>query len=159
MRDNCCKDVHILVASNIFWWTLDEFMTEFGFSGWISRVHFVVNLLLITVAVVACSIRWLHTVFLSLSSRISWSVSMLTLSFLVFYKVTRLEIGFWILFFVVDRAVTLLSNVMFSLVLIGWLAVVAHCFDFGSSLWRFWMAVGDGRSSWGSMIVYVDMVL
>ena len=45
------------IASKIFWWILDEFMIEFGFSGRMSRVHFVVNLLLMTVAVVACAIR------------------------------------------------------------------------------------------------------
>ena len=45
------------IASKICWWILGEFMIEFGFSGRISRVHFVVNLLLMTVAVVACSMR------------------------------------------------------------------------------------------------------
>ena len=46
-----------LIASKFFLWILDEFMIEFGFSGRMSRVHFVVNLLLMTVAVVACAIR------------------------------------------------------------------------------------------------------
>ena len=45
------------IASKIFWWILDEFMIEFGFSGRMPRVHFVVNILLMTVAVVACSMR------------------------------------------------------------------------------------------------------
>ena len=45
------------IASKIFWWILDEFMIEFGFSGRMSRVHFVVNILLMTVVVVACSMR------------------------------------------------------------------------------------------------------
>ena len=45
------------IASKSFWWILGEFMIEFGFSGRMSRVHFVVNLLLMTVAVVACSMR------------------------------------------------------------------------------------------------------
>ena len=47
----------LLMDSNIIWWILAEFMTEFGFSGRISRVHFVVNLLLATMAMVTCSIR------------------------------------------------------------------------------------------------------
>ena len=46
-----------LMASNICWWILVELMTEFSFSGRISRVHFVVNRLLMTVAMVVCSIR------------------------------------------------------------------------------------------------------
>ena len=45
------------IASKIFWWILGEFMIEFGFPGRMSRVHFVVNLLLMTVTVVACSMR------------------------------------------------------------------------------------------------------
>ena len=59
------------MASNIFWRTLDGFMTEFDFSGLISRVHFVVNLLLITVAVVACSMLRFQTIIVSLSARIA----------------------------------------------------------------------------------------
>ena len=46
-----------LMASKMLQCTLDELITEFCFSGRISRVHFVVNLLFTTVAVVACSIR------------------------------------------------------------------------------------------------------
>ena len=45
------------ITSKIFWSILDEFMVEFGVSGRMSRVHFVVNILLMTVAVVACSMR------------------------------------------------------------------------------------------------------
>ena len=43
---------------------LVELMTEFEFSGQISKVNFVVNWLLMTVSMVACSIRRLYTVFL-----------------------------------------------------------------------------------------------
>ena len=41
----------------ILWWILAEFMTEFDFSERISRVHFVVNLLLVAVTMVVCSMR------------------------------------------------------------------------------------------------------
>ena len=40
MGDDCCIIVHISMASNVFWWILVDFMTEFGFSGRISRMHF-----------------------------------------------------------------------------------------------------------------------
>ena len=43
MRNDCCELVHILMTSNICWWILVELMTEFGVSGQISRVRFVVN--------------------------------------------------------------------------------------------------------------------
>ena len=46
-----------LMVSKIFRCTLDEFMTEFCFSGRKSRVQFVVNLLLITVVMVAWSTK------------------------------------------------------------------------------------------------------
>ena len=46
-----------VIASNICWWILVELITEFGFSGRISRVHFVVNRLLATVTTVAYSMR------------------------------------------------------------------------------------------------------
>ena len=46
-----------LMTSKIFRCTLDELITKFCFSGQMSRVNFVVNLLLITVAVGACSMR------------------------------------------------------------------------------------------------------
>ena len=52
-----------LIASNMFWCTLDELITSFLFCGWISRVHLVLNLLFTTVAVAACSIWQLHIVF------------------------------------------------------------------------------------------------
>ena len=61
MRVSFC--VMITTETSIFWmaskilrYTLDEFMTEFHFSGQISMVHFVVNLLLSTFAVLACLI-------------------------------------------------------------------------------------------------------
>ena len=68
-------------------------MTKFCFSRRISKVNFVVNLLLITMAVVVCSMRWLQTEFCSLPSRTLGSELAMTLSFLVFVNVTRLEIG------------------------------------------------------------------
>ena len=57
MGDDCCRFVHIFYCFEDFWWILDEFMVEFGFSGRMPRVHFVVNLLLMRVVVVACSMR------------------------------------------------------------------------------------------------------
>ena len=83
-----------LIASKIIWWILAKFMTEFGFSGWISRVHFVVNLLLVTVTMVACSIRRLYPVLLSFPVELSGPVLMLKLFFFMFFNVTNLKICF-----------------------------------------------------------------
>ena len=44
--------IHFFIALNMFWCTFDEFMTWFCFSGRISRVHFVVYLLLSIIAVI-----------------------------------------------------------------------------------------------------------
>ena len=111
MRVSFC--VAITTETSIFWmaskilrYTLDEFMTEFHFSGQISMVHFVVNLLLSTFVVLVCLIWRLQTEFFSIQSKILGSVLMMTLSFLVFFNVTRLEIGSWFLYFVVDGAVS-----------------------------------------------------
>ena len=84
MGDYCCRIVHIFMASNIVWWILVEFMTEFGFSGRMSRVHFVMNLLLVTVAMVASSMLRLYTMFLSLPVELSESVLMLPVTFFMF---------------------------------------------------------------------------
>ena len=73
-------------------------------------------------------------------------------------NVTRSEIGSCLLFFVVDGAVVILRNIMFSLVWLELLVVVAHGFEFKVSSWRFWVA-GRGGCSGRFMIVYVDLVL
>ena len=52
-----------LIASNMFWYTFDEFMTWFCFSGRISRVHFVVYILFSIILIVACSMLRLQMVF------------------------------------------------------------------------------------------------
>ena len=52
-----------LIASNSFWCTFDKFSTWFCFSGLISRVHFVLNLLFTIVVVATCSMRRLQIVF------------------------------------------------------------------------------------------------
>ena len=70
-----------LMASNICWWILVELMTEFEFSGQISKVNFVVNWLLMTVSMVACSIRRLYTVFLLSLVEIIGSVLLLPFFF------------------------------------------------------------------------------
>ena len=49
----------------------------------------------------------------SLPSMTLGSTLMMTLSFLVFFNVTRLEIGSWFSFFVVNGAVTFLNIAMF----------------------------------------------
>ena len=58
-----------------------------------------------------------------------------------------------------DGAVTLLNNDMILMVLIELLVVVAHGITFRVSSWRFWVAVGGGRSLGRFMIAYVDRVL
>ena len=121
-----------LISSKLCWCTLDKSITEFCFSGRISRVHFVVNMLFSTVAVIACSMLRLQFFFFSLLSLISWSVLLLVLSFLVFINVTRWEIDSCFLFCVVDRAVTFLDNAIFSLVLLELLVVVAFGFELRS---------------------------
>ena len=83
-----------LMASNICWWILVELMTEFCFSRRISRVNFVVKRLLMTVAMMACSIRRLQIVFLSLLVEIVGSLLLLPLSFLLFSSVSFSEIYF-----------------------------------------------------------------
>ena len=83
-----------LMASNICWWILVELMTEFCFSRRISRVNFVVNRLLMTVAMMVCSIRRLQIVFLSLLVEIVGSLLLLSLSFLLFSSVSFSEIYF-----------------------------------------------------------------
>ena len=72
--------------------------------------------------------------FLSLPVELLGSVLTLTLLFSLFCNVTKLEIYFCEIFFVLIEAVTLLFNDMFSLELLEWLVVVVHGFDFGSSL-------------------------
>ena len=52
-----------LISSKMFLCTLDELITEFCFSGRISRVHFVVNMLFSTFSVITCSMRRLQIVF------------------------------------------------------------------------------------------------
>ena len=117
-----------LMASNICWWILVELMTEFCFSRRISRVNFVVKRLLMTVAMMACSIRRLQIVFLSLLVEIVGSLLLLPLTFLLFSSVSFSEICFCGLFFVKLDAVTLVTNAGYSL---GWLWVLvflAHGF-------------------------------
>ena len=113
-----------LMASKIFWCTLVKLITEFYFSGRISRVYFVANLLLNTVVVVAYSMRRLKIVFYLFPLLTSWLVLLLILLFLVFINVTRSEIHSCFLFVVVDSAVTFLNNATFSLVWLELLVVV-----------------------------------
>ena len=58
--------------------------------------------------------------------------------------VTRSEIGSCFLFFVVNGAVIVFSNIIFSLVWLELLVVVAHGFEFKVSSWRFLVAGRGG---------------
>ena len=130
-----------LIASKIFRCILDVLIIEFYFSGRISRVHFVVNLLFTTIALVACSMRRLKLTFLTFSSLTSLSLLLLILLF-VFVSIIRSEIDFYFCVFVVERVVAFLNKSMFSLVWLVILFVFVFSFEFGVSSWRFWMAVG-----------------
>ena len=145
MGDDCCRFVYIFYGFKDNRWILDEFMTEFGFSGRMSRVHFVVNLLLVTVAVVACLMRRIWTGFLSLPVDLSRSVLMLTLSFSMFFNVTGSEFCLCGLFFVELDAVTLVTNDMFSLGVLELLVFVAHGLMLGAHHDDFgWLLEGGG---------------
>ena len=96
-------------------------------------MHLVVKWLFSIVAVVACSIRRLQIVFLTLPSCSSFSLLLLQLSVFPFVKITRSEMELYFLFFVVEEAVTFLNNAMLSLMWLLGLVVSAIGFEFWGS--------------------------
>ena len=65
----------LLIASKIRQCTYDGSITEYWFSGRISRVYLVVYRLFTTVAVVTCAMRWLQIGFWTVPSLTrSWSI-------------------------------------------------------------------------------------
>ena len=90
-----------------------------------------VNLLLVTIEVVACSMQQLYTVFFSLPVEMFGSVLLSPLSFLLFFNITWWEFCFCGFFVVGLVALVLVTNAMFSLGLLDLLVFVAHAFDFG----------------------------
>ena len=105
-----------LINSNICWCTLDEFVTWFCFSGRISSVHFVVNLLFTIVAIVTCSMRRLQIMVWPFPPVPLCSLVLLMLSIFLFINITSSKIEFFFLFFGVEGALTFLNNVVISLV-------------------------------------------
>ena len=85
-------------------------MIEVGFSARISRVHFVVNRLLVTVAMVTFLMRRLYIMFLLLLVEMFTSLFLLPFSFLLFSAVTSSGFCFCELFFGMLHAVGLITN-------------------------------------------------
>ena len=88
-----------------------------------------VKWLLSIVAVVACSMRRLQVVFLPMSSCPTCLVLLLVLSFFPFINITRSDMDFCFLFFVVEEEVNFLEDSEFSLVWL--LGSIVATFDFG----------------------------
>ena len=84
---------------------------------------------------------WLQVVFLPMPSCPSCLLLLLILSFFPFVNITRSEMEFFFLFFVVEGAVNSLKDAMFSLVWLLDSIVAAFDFGFWVSSWRIWVAV------------------
>ena len=128
-----------LIASKILWCTVDGLIAKFYFSERISRVHFVDDYggCMFDAAVTGCvfAITILSFVFVIVIDTLNC----------FFVNITRSDMDFCLLFFVVEGSVNFLINAVILLVWLLCLIVAAFDFGFWVSSWRIWVAVAGKR--------------